>query len=206
VYSTTATEFSSEAQILATQVQNAITAYGAEKVAVLNVGFEEVATLFVAADSYPVLKTVKWYGSDGTALSAAITEDTTAAEFAISTKFPNTIFSPSETSIWKSVRQNNIDVLGREPDSYSYSCYDIVWAYAKALMAVQTYSASAVKAVLPTVARGMFGALGWINLDDSGDLVAQNYNIWKVKETSTGVYAWVQAGVYNKESDTITWM
>jgi len=205
VYSTTATEFSSEASILATQVQNAITAYGADKVAVLNIGFEEVATIFIAADAYPVLSTVKWYGSDGTALAAAITSDTTAAKFAIKTVFPNTIFSPTETSVWKAVRQNNIAELGREPDSYSYGCYDIVWAYAKALMIVDTYNAELVKKVLPDVARGMFGALGWINLDDSGDLVAQNYNIWKVIETGPGVYAWVQAGVYNKEIDTITW-
>jgi branched-chain amino acid transport system substrate-binding protein len=206
-YDVEATEFSTEVSNLATQVQNAITAHGAENVGVLCIGFEEVAQFFTDAVAYPVLSTVNWYGSDGTALSGAILESTTAANFSITTGFPNTIFKPSEeaTTKFEAVRQNNLAVLGREPDSYSYACYDIVWAYALALMTVDTYDADAVKDVLPTVAKSMLGALGWINLDEQGDLEKKDYNIWKVEETAPGVYGWVTAGVYNKDADAITW-
>jgi branched-chain amino acid transport system substrate-binding protein len=206
-YDVEATEFSTEVSLLATEVQSAITAHGAENVGVLCIGFEEVAQFFTDAVAYPVLSTINWYGSDGTALSGAILTSTTAANFSITTGFPNTIFKPSEeaTAKFEAVRQNNLDVLGREPDPYSFACYDIVWAYALALMAVDTYDADAVKEVLPTVAKSMLGALGWINIDESGDLEKKDYNIWKVEETSPGVYDWIIAGVYNKDADAITW-
>ncbi len=207
-YDVEAAEFSTEVSNLATLVQSAITAHGVENVGVLMIGFEEVAQLFTDAIAYPVLSTINWYGSDGTALSGAILESATAANFSITTGFPNTIFKPSEeaTSKFEAVRQNNLDVLGREPDPYSFACYDIVWAYTLALMAVDTYDAEAVKEILPTVAKSMLGALGWINIDEQGDLEKKDYNIWKVEETSPDVYGWVVAGVYNRDTDAITWL
>jgi branched-chain amino acid transport system substrate-binding protein len=205
-YSVEAAEFSTEANTLATEVQNAITAHGNESVGVLMIGFEEVAQFFTDATAYPVLSTVNWYGSDGTALSGALLASATAADFAISVGYPNTIYKPSEeaTSKFEAVRANNIDVLGREPDPYSYACYDIVWAYALALMAVDTYDADAVKEVMPTVAKSMLGALGWINLDEAGDLEKKDYNIWVIEETAPDVYGWKLHGVYNRDDDSIT--
>lgn len=206
-YSTEAAEFSTEAAALATEVQNAINLHGAASVGVLMIGFEEVAQFFTDATAYPVLSNVNWYGSDGTALSGALLNSATAADFAISVGYPNTIYRPSDeaTSKFEAVRQNNIDVLGRDPDPYSFACYDIVWAYALSLMAVDTYDADAVKEVLPTVAGSMLGALGWINLDEAGDLEKKDYNIWVIEETTPDVYEWILAGVYNKDNDEITW-
>jgi len=200
-----ATEFSAEAADLDTKVQAAISTYGAENVAVLFISFEEVGPFFTEASNYPVLSTVKWYGSDGTALAAALIDDATIADFAIATEFPNTIFAPTHSAKWEAVRQNNLAVVGREPDSYSYAVHDVVWAYALSLMAVDTYDAEAVKEVLPSVTEAMFGASGWIVLDTTGDRLSSDYDIWHVVETTPGVYGWEHTGVWNFASDTITW-
>jgi branched-chain amino acid transport system substrate-binding protein len=200
-----ATEFSAEVADLDTKVQDAITTYGAENVAVLFIAFEEAGPFLTEASAYSTLSTVTWFGSDGTALAGAIIESAAVADFCIATEFPNTIFAPTHSAKWEEVRQNNLALVGREPDSYSYAVYDVVWAYALSLLAVDTYDAEAVKAVLPSVTEAMFGASGWVVLDVTGDRLSSDYDIWQVAETAPGVYGWEHTGVWNFASDTLTW-
>ncbi len=204
-YTPGATEFSAEVADLNTKVGTAISTYGAANVAVLFISFEEAGPFFTEASSYPLLQTVKWYGSDGTALAGALIEDATVADFAIATEFPNTIFAPTHSTKWEEVRQNNLALIGREPDSYSYAVHDAVWAYALALMAVDAYDPEAIKDVLPYVTEAMFGASGWVVLDTTGDRLSSDYDIWQVVETTPGVYGWEHVGLWNFASDTLTW-
>jgi len=204
-YTPGATEFSAEVADLNTKVGNAISTYGAANVAVLFISFEEAGPFFTEASSYPLLQTVKWYGSDGTALAGVLIDDATVAEFAIATEFPNTIFAPTHSTKWEEVRQNNLALVGREPDSYSYAVHDAVWAYALALMAVDAYDPEAIKDVLPSVTEAMFGASGWVVLDTTGDRLSSDYDIWQVVETTPGVYGWEHTGLWNFASDTLTW-
>ena len=200
-----ATEFSSEASDLASKVTSAITAYGADQVAVWHISFEEVNAFFTAADDYPVLSTVKWYGSDGTAVSDAMLDDQAVIDCAMNVSYPCTIFSPTESDKWEMVRQHGFDELNRELDSYSYAIYDIVWAYALSLLTVDKYDADAVKAVLPTITETMFGASGWITLDEAGDREAGDYDIWNIVETAPGEYGWERTGKYILAADSLEW-
>ena len=204
-YPEDATEFTIEAADLATKVQNAIATYGAEKVAVLDISFEEVVPLMTACLAHDVLEDVVWYGSDGTAASSDMTANAAVAEFATKVGYPCTIFAPTKSEKFEMVRQHSLDVLGREPESYSYAVYDIVWAYALSLMAVDKYDATAVKEVLPTITETMFGASGWITLDEAGDRKAGDYDIWKIVETAPGVYEWDVVGLYVLATDSVTW-
>jgi len=203
-YPAEAVEFSVEAKDLADKVTSAVASYGADKVGVYHVSFEEVVAFFTAASEYDVLSTVKWYGSDGTANSAAMTEDPTVGEFAVKVVYPSTIFAPTRSAKYEMVRKNNIDVLGREPDSYAYSIYDIVWAYVYSLLTVDKYDAEAVRAVLPSVTRSLFGASGWIELDEAGDRQAGDYDIWGIV-VEAGEYKWKHVGTYVFATDSVTW-
>jgi len=204
-YPEDATEFTIEAADLATKVQNAIATYGANQVAVLHISFEEVVPFMTACLAYDVLDDVAWYGSDGTAASADMTVNAAVAEFAVSVGYPCTIFAPTESEKFDKVRMHNLAVLGREPESYSYTVYDIVWAYALCLMAVDKYDATAVKEVLPIIAETMFGASGWITLDEAGDRTAGDYDIWQITETAPGVFVWDTTGLYVLATDSVTW-
>lgn len=204
-YSPDATEFSMEVSNLAGKVSSAVDAYGAENVGVWHISFEEVTAFFSAASAYDVLSTVKWYGSDGTANSDAMLEDETVAAFAAKVNYPCTIFAPTHSPKWEEVRQNNLDKLGREPDSYSYAVYDVVWAYAYSLLTVDTYDADAVKEVLPTVTRSLFGGSGWIDLDEAGDRKAGDYDIWQIGEPVVpGVFQWEHVGVWVFTADSVS--
>ncbi len=204
-YPAEATEFSSEAANLASKVQAAITSYGAANVAVWHISFEEANAFFTAADDYAVHSTVKWYGSDGTAVSDAMLQDPAVAAFAASVGYPSTIFAPTHSEKWEMVRQHGLSELGRELDSYSYAIYDIVWAYALSLLTVDKYDTAAVKAVLPTITEVMFGASGWITLDEAGDRMAGDYDIWQILETSPGTYEWKRVGTYILATDSVQW-
>jgi len=199
-YPDTAVEFSAEASDLAAKVTSAVDAYGAENVAIWHISFEEVNAFFTAASEYPVLKTVEWFGSDGTAQSGAMLDDPLVWDFAIEVGYPCTIFAPTKSAKWEMVRQNGVDVIGREPDSYSYAIYDIVWAYALSILKADSADPDAVRAVLPEVTESFFGASGWINLDEAGDRMAGDYFIWQITEAG-----WELAGTYVLATDTVEW-
>jgi branched-chain amino acid transport system substrate-binding protein len=204
-YDPEAADFTAEASDLGAKVAAAIETYGAEEVAVLHISFEEASSFMTACLGYAALQSVKWYGSDGTATSGALLEDEDVRDFAMTVGYPSTIFSPTQSAKWEMVRQEGIAKLGREPESYSYAIYDIVWAYALSLMAVNTYDAEAIKNVLPTITETMFGASGWIQLDEAGDRKAGDYDIWQMKEKYAGAYDWEVVGTYILASDSVEW-
>ncbi len=213
-YDPEAVEFSTEAATLKDLVTSAVNDYGADTVAVWAIGFEEIAALFMEANLYDILKQVKWYGSDGTVVTPGMVDPANpqVSAFAATTKgstpygFINPIFSPLPAT-WKydKVRNHILTELGREPDSYSFTVYDIVWAYAYSLMSVGKYDAEAIKAVLPSVTRELFGATGWVDLDANGDRAPSNYDLWVVEEVEDGAYEWKRVGTWDLATDTIAW-
>ena len=201
-YDPEATEFTTEANVLAGLVDDAISAHGATKVAVLHISFEEAVPFMTACLDHAVLSQLMWYGSDGTATSGAILDDANVRDFVLSVGYPCTIFSPAPTGAkFEKVRQNGIDVLGREPESYSYSIYDIVWAYGISLLTVDKYDAEAVRTVLPTITENIFGASGSIILDAAGDRTAGDYNVWMILEDD-----WQVVARYILTSDEVQWV
>jgi len=204
-YAPEAPEFSAEAADLASKVSDAVSKYGADKVCVLHISFEEVNLFFTAASEYDVLSTVKWYGSDGTCASSAMLEDPVVREFAYKVQYPSTIFAPMESAKWEMVRRSVMEILGREPESYSYAVYDIVWAYALSILKTDSTDPDAIKAVLPDVARSFFGASGYIDLDENGDRKAGDYVIWQIVKTDTDEYAWKVVGKYIYATDSVVW-
>jgi len=205
-YAPEAKEFSAEAKALADAVTGAVAKYGKEKVGVYYVAFEEVVVFFSAAREYPVLWEVKWYGSDGTVLSAAMTANPEVAEFAAKTKFNNPIFAPTKSEKCERVKARVKAELGREPEPYAYGTYDAVWAIAHSLMIVDKYDSEAVKAILPDVTKALFGASGWVVLNQDGDRGAADYELWVIAETTPNVYEWKQVGIYVQATDSITWL
>ena len=205
LYTPEAPEFSAEASDLNTKVTNAIATYGADQVCVLHIAFEEVAAWFTATSEYEVLSSIKWYGSDGTAGSSVMLEDPVVSAFSVMVDYPSPIFAPTESAKWEMVRQNGVDVLGRDPESYSYGVYDVVWAYALSILKADSADPESIKEVLPEVAQSFFGASGWIELDEAGDRKAGDYVIWQIVETAPGEYEWQIVGKFILATDSVEW-
>jgi branched-chain amino acid transport system substrate-binding protein len=198
-------EFSAEAKALADEVQKLVNqGVKPEKIMVEYIAFAEAVPFFVAVADYPVLKQVKWFGSDGTAQLSELLAEPKAAEFAVQTKWLNPIFAATSSDKFVKVRDAVKAKLGREPDSYAYAAYDAVWVLTLALIQAGKYDGEAVRSVLPDVARNYFGAVGWINLNAAGDLAFADYILWVVQKRE-GKYVWVDVGTYSFATGTFTW-
>jgi len=205
------TDFPTEAATLADAVNDLINkGIPKEQIGINIIAFEEVAAFMEDAAAHDILRQVLWFGSDGTCLQPALLKVAAAAEFAKDVKFCNTIFAPGTSvySKFEHVRDYVRDKLGRDPDSYAYATYDIVWCLAVALDIVNAYDPDMVKEVLPRVTSAWtyyFAASGWVMLDENGDRAFADYDLWAVMEKE-GTIQWVKVGVYHGDTGEIEWI
>ncbi|MEM2211155.1 MAG: ABC transporter substrate-binding protein [Nitrososphaerales archaeon] len=204
-YAPEAKEFSAEVKVLASRVDEAVKKWGGEKVGVYLVAFEEAVTLLTQANDYPILSKVRWFGSDGTALSDRLEKDPTASKFSVATKFVNTYFAPAESDKLMKLRDYVEKRLGRKPDPYAYNAYDALWVVVQSILIAGKYDAEAIKAVLPTVAGNTFGASGWIKLNQAGDRETADYDLWAII-MKDGTPKWEKVGYYSATTDSVTWL
>jgi len=202
------TDFSEEAADLATKVSSALEDPDIDEtnLAVLHISFEEVNAFMTACLAHDVLDDVEWYGSDGTCLSGAMLEDSSVRVFAAAVNYTCTTFTPTKSDKYWKVHDKLVAELEREPDSYAYVAYDIVWALTHSLFTVNNYDSEAVRAVLPEVTASLFGASGLIVLDENGDRTHGDYDLWRIVEVDTGVYDWKLVGTWLYDTDSITWL
>ncbi|MEM3960724.1 MAG: ABC transporter substrate-binding protein [Sulfolobales archaeon] len=200
-YDPAAKEFSVEASRLNSIVSDAVSKYGANKVGVLMISFEEAAALIAAARNYPVLGSVIWQGSDGTAAVQPLL-DPPIAEFAVKVKLWNTMASPGISPYTEEIRKWVKNALGMEPMGYTYFVYDALWTVALAIDACGKYDGEAIKNTLPLVLSHYIGASGFIVLDSNGDRALGDYDLWAVV-FENGTYTWKVVGLYRGLTETI---
>jgi len=194
-YAPEAKEFSAEVSQLAGLVDNLVKAYGASKVAVVIISFEEAVPFFIEASKYPVLSQVRWFGTDGITKSAALVADPVASSFAVKVQLWSTMAAPVVTPKTEYVKEYVVSKLGREPEEYAYNSYDAVWLLSLSAALSGKYDGEAVKNVLPLVADLYYGASGWTKLNDAGDRAFADFFVWAVKEVQ-GKPSWVLVGTY----------
>ena len=204
-YDINAVEHSTEVALLAQKVQSTVDLYGASTVAVYAVTFEEIVSIMTAANQYPILSQVKWFGSDGAALSDKVIKDATVANFSATTRFPSTYFAPTFSSNLEKVRDYVNQTLGRTADPYALGMYDELWVVAKCIGFTQQYTGSSINKALKTMAGLTFGSTGWIQLDQFGDRSIGDYQFWEVYAVNSTTFNWKLSGLYTATSDTVTW-
>ncbi|MEM0445216.1 MAG: penicillin-binding protein activator [Nitrososphaerota archaeon] len=203
-YNPDAKEFATEISSLESKVRDAITRYGQNAVAVHLISFEEGVLLLQEAAKRDVLKSVRWFGSDGTAGSGDLQKDAVAAQFNIDTRFLHTIYAPTSSDIFERVRNHVKQVYGREPDTYTYTMYDILWVIVLSVLTVDKYDVLAVKGVLPSVSSQFFGASGWTLLNEAGDRIGGDYDVWAMDKVGD-TYEWRIVGRYIASADSVSW-
>lgn len=196
-YSPGAKEFSRELASLSSKVSQAGAQSGVKSVGVHLTALEEVAPLLAQAQDYPVLSTVKWYGSNGTALAKGLVSNSKAARFAAATGFPSPLHGEEgENDKSKLVAGQIQEKIGRPGDAYAFAAYDAVWITALTHIATgATNDVAALKKALPQVAASYFGAGGWTILNEAGDRKFAGYDFWAVRE-ERGAFQWKRVARY----------
>jgi len=181
---------------LTAEVEAAVAAYGADRVAVqASIFGPDVGPVFAAALAQPALTQVRWVGSDGTAQSAELLEDPVAAGFAVRVGgFPNPLFAGADSPKTAQIAARVTALAGRAPQVCALAAYDAVWLAALTALATGgTDDSAAFARTFPQTADHYYGATGWTALNAAGDREAAEYAIWAVAERD-GAFIWQQAG------------
>jgi len=199
-YETSTNDFSAATSDVSQQVDALITGGTPQsEIAVYCAAFDEVVDVFHSAQSLPTLTGTAWYGSDGVALSAALTGDAQAAAFAAGAGYPNPIFGLEDSLArkWRPVSNAIRKRTGLVPDAFALSAYDALFVAGDALRetnGVQNFSK--FKAAFLRQSRRFSGVTGSTALDAAGDRRSSDFDFWAVRSVN-GSAVWVRTGTYH---------
>jgi branched-chain amino acid transport system substrate-binding protein len=170
---------------LSSETTKATALNGTNKVGIFLIAFDEVVPIFNQARDHPVLSTVKWYGTGGTAQNEALVRNSSASFFAIKTGFLNPLLvnEPNEKlTLLSSQIKNAIGNISIS--SYSYPAYDALWVAALTENATRglTSNVDALKRTFTQIADSYIGATGNTSLNAAGDRKYAHYDFWIVKQ------------------------
>ena len=205
-YQPATTDFSAATSSVSSQIATLVSGGAdASTIAVYLAAFDEVVDVFQSAQSDLTLSSTTWYGSDGGALSAALTGDATAAAFAASVDYPNPIFGLDDSlqSEWQPIADAIEARTGIQPDAFALSAYDALFVVQLALGdagGVQNFPG--FKAAFVDEANAYEGVTGSTALDSAGDRLKADFDFWAVR-LENGSYGWARTGTYNNGVLTI---
>jgi len=198
-YNPEAPEFSASTSLLAEKVRGYVDEYGADKVAVLFLGFVEVLQFTQSASQHEVLDDVRWFASGAVTKEHKLVDDPIGLEFSTSVQFTTVMVAFSENPIYEHVQDSLTEKLGRTPNTFVHPSYDVVWVVGLSILETQSTDVSKIKSVFPDVAEHYYGAIGPTILNEAGDLAQANYEVWRIRGGE-----WVLLGQYNHATDSIS--
>ena len=201
------TSFAASLAALKTQIQTAITERGGTAgVAVAHAGFDEVVQIFNAAAADPVFSSVRWYGTDGTALNEPLRTNAVAAQFARSVNFwtPTPGVDDGARARWEPVAARiAAKAGGAQPDAFALAVYDAVWLTAQAYLATGGRGHPQVlKSALVVAADGLYGASGWTTLNAAGDRKFGDFDFFALSQSGSN-FTWALAAQYNTRTGVL---
>jgi branched-chain amino acid transport system substrate-binding protein len=208
-YAATNPDFAAALASLRTQVQAAITERGGTTgIAIAHAGFDEVVDIFKLATLDPVLSSVRWYGTDGTALTEPLRVDATAAAFARKVSFwaPIPGVDAGASDRWQPVAARIAARAGAAPDAFGLAVYDAVWVTAHAYLAAGGRGhATALKSAFVTSANNFYGASGWTALNAAGDRRFGDFDFFSLSPSGTAS-SWTLRAQYDTQRRLLTRM
>jgi len=206
-YSATQTDFTAPIAALKTQVQAAINERGGTTgVAVAHAGFDEVVDIFKLAAADPVLSSVRWYGTDGTALNEPLRTNAVAAAFAkkVGLWTPTPGVDAGASARWQPVAARIEARAGQQPDAFALAVYDAVWITAQAYLATGGRGQpAALKTSLVAAANSFYGASGWTTLNAAGDRRFGDFDFFSLSQSGAN-FSWIVSAQYNTLTGVLT--
>jgi len=199
-YEPSTANFSAATNSVASQIGNLIhSGISPSAIAVYLAAFDEAVDVFHSAEANPTLANTTWYGSDGVALSAALTGDSSAAGFAASVGYPNPIFGLPDSlrNRWQPIADQIEARTGITPDAFALSAYDALFVVNLALQRPKPLkNFDRFKAAFIDEASHYRAITGPTTLDAAGDRLNGDFDFWAVR-LRNGNYTWVRVGTYN---------
>ncbi len=198
-YNPDSPEFSASTSLLAEKVQGYVDEYGADKVAILFLGFAEILQFVQSSSEHEVLDDIRWFGPGANTKEHKLIEDPIGLEFSTSVQFTTVQVAVTKNPIYERVQAHLTEQLGRTPNTFVHSSYDAVWIIGLAMLQTQSTDVSTIKAVIPDIAEHYYGAIGSTKLNEAGDLAQADYEVWGIRGGE-----WVLLGKYTQGTDSVS--
>jgi branched-chain amino acid transport system substrate-binding protein len=166
---------------LSLAVSNAIdnSSSNSSKVGVYVISYGEIVPILIQAQSYDNLKSVNWYGSDGTAKNEHLVKHNKAGEFAYTTNFTNPLMALNENNVKFKSLENDTNL--KELNVYDANAYDALWVAALTENNSGDMTIKEVKDKFNNITKCYQGVSESIELDHNGDRLSK-YDFWMVKD------------------------
>jgi len=198
-YNPESPEFSASTSLLAEKVRGYVDEYGADKVAILFLGFAEILQFVQSASEHEVLDDIRWFGPGANTKEHKLIEDPIGLEFSTSVQFTTVQVAVTKNPIYERVQAHLTEQLGRTPNTFVHSSYDAVWIIGLSMLQTQSTDVSIIKAVIPDIAEHYYGAIGSTKLNEAGDLAQADYEVWGIRGGE-----WVLLGKYTQSTDSVS--
>ena len=198
-YNPESPEFSASTSLLAEKVQGYVDEYGADKVAVLFLGFAEILQFTQSASAHEVLDDVRWFGPGSNTKEHKLISDPIGLDFSTSVQFTTVQVAVTKNPIYERVQAHLTEQFGHAPNTFVYSSYDAIWIIGLSILQTQSTDVSKIKSVFSDVAEHYYGAIGPTILNEAGDLAQANYEVWGIRGGE-----WVLLGQYSHATDSVS--
>src|SRR5215210_1629307 len=181
-----------ELKSLTQKVNDAVWQYGADKVGVYIIAFDEIVPIMIQANRHQELQSVSWYGTDGSVQNEGLIKNIEAAEFAVKTNFLSPIYGVERSGSFKKLEERIVEEIHRVPRSYAQVTYDEFWVAALSLTlnnytGTQQDDFGSLRQTFVNTANLYTGVTGRTELNDAGDRKNGSYDFWVIRPLSQGV-------------------
>ncbi|MFL6492715.1 MAG: ABC transporter substrate-binding protein [Nitrososphaera sp.] len=181
-----------ELKSLTQKVNDAVRQYGADKVGVYIVAFDEIVPIMIQANRHQELQSVSWYGTDGSVQNEGLIKNIEAAKFAVKTNFLSPIYGVERSDSFKKLEERIVEEIHRVPRSYAQVTYDEFWVAALTLTlnnntGTQQDDFGSLRQTFVNTANLYTGVTGRTELNDAGDRKNGSYDFWAIRPLSQDV-------------------
>ena len=200
-YAAEVTEFSSYLATMDSLLEDAIAEYGADRVGIQVMMFDEIVVMVSQTPDYPNVANAIWMGTESGGRSQRMIDD--AAGLQNPQAHFSSLMTPAKSWKWVSLDERYFDLVAAPASFYTATGYDASFALALSVIEAGSVDANSVAPLWPDVPRNYFGASGWVDLDDNGDRAAGVFDIWGFSaESDVGFTSY---GQYSGIDLSVTW-
>ncbi len=184
-------------------MNDTIMVYGIENVCILVEPLWIDDVFLDVADRYPILSNVTWF--DYVGLPEEVVTENDLEQRLAKYGFTRLIMYPADTARADVFYQRYVKDVGELPTPsrvYDEAArYDACWLMALSVLQANSSDPIEVKAVLPSVCESYKGILGNCTLNEYGDRVSTDYNVFTWKIDGEEAY-FKESGYYNSTNDS----
>jgi branched-chain amino acid transport system substrate-binding protein len=197
-YAAEVTEFSSYLATMDDLLGDAIAEYGAERVGVQTMYFDEGVVLVSQTGDYPNTRAVIWMGTESSGRSQRMLDD--GGGMQVDLRGFSSLMTPAKSWKWEALEEDYYGAVAQPASFYTAADYDAAWCLALSSAETGSVKADDIAEVWPELPRNVWGASGWVDLDEAGDRKPGIFDIWGF--TDDGFTTW---GQYNGIEISVNW-